>query len=210
MSRGPTDPSRVCACPQLIGRLHTDTVPPSLVEKANALQASPVAQPETSASLEIGGNLRLTESRTRDLGGDPLRCLVQCHGGRSGSRCHNRRRLPTELREAPPVSAKDLQPQSWRLLPETTGVAVAETEVSLLVSPSGRLGSLVPLLLLRCPSPFPTPSVPGSGQSPQHSENTGEISPAPTREGAPSLGHRDRDQLGAHSPKPETRRSLEH
>lgn len=85
---------------------------------------------------------------------------------------------------------------------------MAETEISLLVSPSWRLGSLVPFLLLHLSSPFPTPSVPGSGRSPQYSENTSNISPAPTREGAPSLGHRDRDQLGAYLPKPETLRTL--
>lgn len=47
------------------------------------------------------------ESPTRGPGGDPLRCWVQCHGSRSGSRYYNRRRLSTELQEAPPVSTEE-------------------------------------------------------------------------------------------------------
>lgn len=43
-------------------------------------------------------------------------------------------------------------------------VTVAETEISLLVSPTWRLGSLVPLLLLHLSSPFPTPSLLCSGR----------------------------------------------
>lgn len=66
-----------------------------------------VSQPEPSASLESGGILRRMESPTRRPGRDPLRCWVQCHGGRSGSRCYNCRRLSTELQEAPPVSTKE-------------------------------------------------------------------------------------------------------
>lgn len=47
------------------------------------------------------------ESPTRCPGGDPLRCWVQCHRGRSGNRCHDHRRLPAELREAPPGRPKE-------------------------------------------------------------------------------------------------------
>lgn len=86
-------------------------------------------------------------------------------------------------------------------------MAVADTRISLLVSPSWRLGSRVPLLLSHLPTSFPTPSILGSGRSPRHSQNTCEISRAQTREGAPSLGHQVRDQIGAYSPTPETRQS---
>lgn len=77
---------------------------------------------------------------------------------------------------------------------------MTETEISLLVSPSWRLGSEVSLLLSYLPSPFPTPSIPRSGRAPPHLENTCGISRDSTREGEPSLGHPDSDQLGAHSP----------
>lgn len=109
VSRGPTASSPVEACSQRIGGTPSGYCPTiSGLNHRRPPRVRTVSQPEeTSASLENLANRRLMESPTRGPGGDPLRCWVQCHRGRSGKRCRGHRRLPAELREAPPASAQE-------------------------------------------------------------------------------------------------------